>query len=302
MIPREEGVSMPEWSPWMAWSELADTCRCSPDQVRDDARDAVARKMIAMETAHGRARFRVTWENWPNLNDYVAPRPTLVEKKKETTKVSSHWFSRRVTVGPGESYDFTVPDLPADFTLQKISFRNTGESESVTIAGGGPAENGILVLETEAEKAKSLKSDISTKKTTEKRESTPQKNLPERESTPQKLVLSPPLVDACARFGLVADDAIIGMVVACQNAAKDCTIEEITQQVLLIGGNAAKNRSTVNPAGVVKTQVPKYFASTRYQTTPKEPVKAEADRCEVHGYPMPCSVCWRERRAARQVS
>ena len=268
MIPRETEASMPEWSCWITWAEIADACRCSPDQVRDDARDAVARKMIVMETEHGRARFRVTWENWPQLKDYQPPRPTLVEKKKETTKVLSHWFSRRVTVAPGESYDFMVPDLPADFQLQKISFRNTGDSESVTIAGGGPADGGVIVLETEAEKADSVESKTYEKK----QESTPQSPPKKRESTPQsppvssKIAFSSPLAKTLAKYGILSDLAVNKLVADCQAWAPECSLEEIEQAARVKGDEAAKNPKTRNVAGVILSEIPKYFNSEAYRS------------------------------------
>jgi hypothetical protein len=307
-VPREGGAILPEWSRPLSWSDMAARFRCSPAQLHDDARDAHHRGLIEIKgykgdgsrfENRGKAEIRILWQKWADIKDYTAPRPQLVEKKQ--AKLSAHWFNQDVDIQPGESYAFTVPPLPENFgQLQTILFKNTGESESVKIAGGGPAENGMIVLETKVKISAPVKSKTSARKGAFERECTPQKSVPERESTPQRFVLPPPLVDACATFGLVSDDAIIGMVVACQNAAKDCTIEEITQQVILIGGNASKSRGTVNPAGVVKTQVPKYFASTKYQTTPKKPAKSEPDRCEVHGYPMPCNLCWRERRAAKE--
>ncbi len=166
-VPREQGAPVPEWSPWLAWSDMAKLFHCSPDQLRDDAEDAAKRGLIAVEQSRGRVRFQILWQRWPNLKDYVAPIPRLM--KKERAEPSSRWLAG-ISVKPGGSYDFTVPELPADFRLQKISLRNTGESGEVVFAGGGPAEGGILVLETHSgEENGSIKSASSE----EKQECTP---------------------------------------------------------------------------------------------------------------------------------
>lgn len=263
-VPRVESEPIPEWSPWLAWSDLADQFRCSPDQLRDDARDAAKRGMIAVEESRGRARFRILWQKWPNLKDYVPPAPREVERK-EQPKPSSHWFSRRVTVGPGETFDFTVRDLPPDFQLQKLSLRNTGQEGPVTITGGGPAEGGMIILETEAEKIVPSKSVTSGKK----RESTPQFSLPL------------PLIEACARFDLLDEKRISALVSACRSAAKDCTIEEIATQIRIMGDNYARKRTVKNVAGLLITQLPIYFGSEAYrQSVRKKPVQREAQKAD----------------------
>lgn len=161
MVPRETAGTMPEWSPWLSYVEMAKQFRCTPDQLRDDADNANERGLIERQGSRGKVRFRVLWERWGNLKDYQAPAPRLL--KKERAQPLSRWLAG-VSVKPGGSYDFTVPDLPADFRLQKISLRNTGESGEVVFAGGGPAEGGVLVLEAssgaEIESMKSTSSAI----------------------------------------------------------------------------------------------------------------------------------------------
>lgn len=266
-VPREEGVAIPEWSPWLSWSDMAARFRCSPDQLRDDARDAAKRSMIAVdESQRGKVRFQVLWAKWSQLKDYTPPKPVSLEKAAKP-KVSSHWFSKRVTVAPGESYDFTVPDLPADFTLQKISFRNTGDSESVTIAGGGPADGGVIVLETEAEKSVAKKDSSEVK-----RESTPQTKKPRNEeSTPQtspasrKIGFSSPLAETLAKYGILSDLSVNKLVADCQAWAPECSLEEIEQAARAIGDDAAKNPKTRSVAAIVLTQVPNCFKTGSYQ-------------------------------------
>ncbi len=300
-VPREEGVPLPEWSPWLSWSDMAARFRCSPEQLRDDARDAAKRSMIAVEEAatgqtdeagkslRGMVRVRILWAKWPNLKDYVAPKPQLVEKKQP--KISAHWFGKDRDIEPGESWKYSVTDLPANFQLQGFVFKNTGESGRVTIAGGGPAEDGLIVLETKARLSDPAESKTSATKAPQKRDSTPQSPPQNRDSTPQsdRFALSSPLIESCAKFRLTSDDAIKEMVLNCRKAAPECSDSEITDQVLLIGGNGSRSKSVHNLPGLVKTQVPKYFASEAYRhAVKKKPVekvvqKADCHRCQDTG-------------------
>ena len=142
------------------------------------------------------------------------------------------------------------------------------------------AENGVLVLETEAEKSDAVESKTSTKRTSKKRDCTPQTN---------NFTLSSPLVESCAKFRLTSDDAIKEMVLNCRKAAPACSDSEIVDQVLLIGGNGSRSKSVHNLPGLVKTQVPKYFASEAYRHAVKnKPVekvaqKADCRRCDDTG-------------------
>ena len=300
-VPREEGVPIPEWSPWLSWSDMAARFRCSADQLRDDARDAAKRGMIAVEEAEvkqidgagnslrGKARFQILWQKWPNLKDYIPPKPQLVEKKQP--KISSHWFGKDRDLDPGESWKYSVTDLPANFQLQGFVFKNTGESGRVTIAGGGPAEDGLIVLETKARVSDPVESKTSANEAAKKRESTPQTFPHKREPTPQvdRFSLSSALVASCAKFGFTTDDAIREMVLNCRKAAVDCAEAEIVAQVLLIGGNGSRSKSVHNLPGLIKTQVPKYFSSEAYRhAVKKKPVekvvqKADCRRCDDTG-------------------
>jgi len=264
MIPRQDGVAMPEWSRAFTYIELAERLRCSPEQVRDDARNARDRGMVAVDESHGRVKFQVLWQKWGELQDYTPPKIEIV-KKKEAPKIKNHWFSSRVTVRPGESYDFTVPELPEDFQLQKISFRNTGESESVTIAGGGPAEGGVIVLETEAEN-RSRK-----QKTSESvRDSTPVKasgSSPSKEGGKQevKLGFTSPLAKTLSKFGILSDLSVRKLVEQCQSWAPECSLEEIESAVLVIGDNASQDPKARNVAGIILTSVPDCFKTGHYR-------------------------------------
>jgi len=296
-VPREEGAVLPEWSPMLSWSEMAARFRCSCSQLHDDARDAHIRGLIQIKDYNGKgdfpvrggAQIKIRWDNWGNIKKYDPPKPELVEKVPRV-KVSSHWFSKRVTVAPGESYDFTVPDLPADFTLQKISFRNTGDSESVTIAGGGPADGGVIVLETEAEKSDAVESKTYEKKREstpqsppKKRESTPQSPPKFRESTPQsppvspKISFSSPLAKTLAKYGIVSDISLNRLVAECQAWAPACSMDEIEQAARVKGDEAANNPKTRNVAGVVLSEVPKYFNSEAYKVGIKPAAREKKD-------------------------
>ena len=234
----------------------------------------------------GKAQLRILWQRWGDIKDYTPPKPQLVEKKQ--AKISSHWFGKDRDIEPGESWEYSITDLPADFQLQGFVFKNTGESGRVTIAGGGPAEDGLIVLETKVRISDPVESKTSAKETG----AHSSKLAPKRqEHTPQvdRSVLSPPLVQSCAKFRLTSDDAIREMVLNCRKAAPQCSESEIVDQVLLIGGNGSRSKSVHNLPGLIKTQVPKYFASEAYRhAVKKKPVekivqKADCKRCDDSG-------------------
>lgn len=252
MVPRESDGAMAEVSPWLSYVELAEKWGCTADQIRDDARDAMARGMIKLEESK-RLGFRaaVLWDRWQFLKPYVAPAPKLL--KKEKVAPSSRWLAG-VSVAPGRSYDFLVPDLPEDFRLQKISLRNTGESGEVVFAGGGPAEGGILVFETSAQ------NDASTKSATSEviRESTPVKSA--RGAPPKRAVSGPsadPVIQEIAAivgtYGPVTIPAIVRMV-----AASHVSAEKVLQSLSVV-----KPPENANDAiAWMMSMVPRYHAGT----------------------------------------
>ena len=303
MVPREAGGTMPEWSEGFSYPELAERCGCSAEQMRDDARDAKARGLLAVKETRGRVQFQILWERWPNIKDYVAPRPQLVEKKAQA-KIRSHWFTRRVTVAPGECYDFNVPSLPEDFQLQKISFRNTGQSESVIIAGGGSADGGVIVLETEAEngKAGNVRNKADTGNERECNTQTAEKKVPQlrgggaktgsenrisdnensvsgagssrakrqlhtgNDGVPSSnLSFTSPLAKTLAGYGILSDLSVNKLIADCQAWAAECTLDEIEQAVRVTGEIAAADPKSRNVAGIILTRVPDSFKSGKYK-------------------------------------
>lgn len=113
MVPRVSDGEIPEWSAWMLWSDMSELFRCSVDQVRDDARNAKERGMIAIQEQRGKVRFQILWQKWGGIKSYQAPRPVVVVKPEKTIR----WLSRAVTVEPGKTFD--LPRL--DFPVERIS-------------------------------------------------------------------------------------------------------------------------------------------------------------------------------------
>lgn len=263
MVPREGEKAAPEVSPWLSYVELAEKWGCTPDQLRDDARDAHARGLIEVEESKRQGfRAKILWDRWQYLKPYEAPKPTVL--KKEAVAPSSRWLAG-VSVKPGGSYDFVVPELPADFKLQKISLRNTGESGEVVFAGGGPADGGIIVLEAQSEK-----SDIAESKTSEViRDSTPvQKRSPvaKKPNAPTVDPVVQQICDAIGTYGPVTKDAITRLIAAAHAPA---------EQVLKACGEIRPPESAENPVGWMMSMIPRYIAGA-YK--PRSGAKKQSER------------------------
>lgn len=248
-VPRSKGAAMPEKSPWLSYVEMAAVFRCSPEQVRDDARDAAKRGLITLEQdARKGCRIGISWERWPNLKDYTAPRPVAVPEKPQTVAVPEvpekpqkqvRWLSRAVAVEPGATFD--LPKL--DFAVERISLRNTSAEGTIKI-GAGSCEGGVLVLETNAE--------LVSKKTKQVSE-------PERESTPvkpkPKEAATDPIVQQIAEvvgsYGPVTIPAITRMI-----AASHATPEQVLHALSVV----KPPESAENPVGWILSMVLRYFA------------------------------------------
>jgi hypothetical protein len=228
-VPRKQGAKMPEWSPWMSFVEIAAIFRCSPEQVRDDAKDAGKRGLMMVERPAGsrnQVRFKVCSERWCNLKDYEPGKPVEMPEKKRV-EPSSRWLAG-ISVKPGGNYDFVVPALPEDFRLQKISFRNTGESGEVVFAGGGPAEGGILIFETQtavankdksAEQPKSTPVNVAQDDSNKRRsqpKSTPVKSNPYSKEKPATDPIVQQIAEGLGTYGPVTIQRVTQLIAACR--------------------------------------------------------------------------------------
>lgn len=112
-VPRVSGVALPEWSPDFSYVDVAEECGCSPEQLRDDARDAHARGLVILDEKRGRGLFRmkITHERWGNLKDYVAPKPQVMPEKPAKPV---RWLSRGASVEPGQTVDLPKFDFPVE--------------------------------------------------------------------------------------------------------------------------------------------------------------------------------------------
>lgn len=247
MIPRESDSAMPEWSAWGSYPEIAAVLRCSPEQVRDDARDAAKRGLMVVDEpkdSRGKVRFRITWERWANLKDYVAPRPVAVESKPHK---QVRWLSRAVMVEPGATFD--LPKL--DFAVERISLRNTSERGNIKI-GAGSCEGGVLVLETAAEVA------VTESKVSEsQRDSTPVKSPAKPASKAKEKPPTDPVVqqicEVVGSYGPVSLPAITRMI-----AAAHATPEQVLSSLSVV----KPPEDPDNAVGWILTMVPRYFAGT----------------------------------------
>lgn len=264
-VPREKDGKMPEWSAWFSYVEIAAIFRCSPEQVRDDARNAAKRGLMAMEApegSRGKVRFQITWERWANIKDYVAPGPAEVPKKPQP-KV--RWLSRAVTVEPGATFD--LPKL--DFPVERISLRNTSERGNIKI-GAGSCEGGVLVLETAAESVP-VESKVSDKSQVVERDSTPVKSR-ETPPKPKEKPATDPVVQQIAEtvgsYGPVTIPAITRMIAAA-HATPELVLESLS--VVKPPDNAD------NPVGWVLMMVPRYFAGA-YKPAESRKKKQQSER------------------------
>ena len=252
MIPREDGVGMPEWSRAFTYIELAERLRCSPEQVRDDARNARDRGMLALRECKGQVQFQILWQKWEKLEDYdpsihIAGRKKKVESAAITT---AHWIGRPVTAQPGEAVRISVPDLPADVRIQQICFDNKGSEGALTISGAGLADGGVIVLQTQAAFVKPAKQPKISPAESSLGESTPvTKNTP----TNQKTNTLDPIIEQISAiigtYGPVTVDAVLRLVRASHVSS---------EQVLSALSVVKPPEDAVNPVGWLMKMIPLY--------------------------------------------
>lgn len=251
MVPRDKDRAMPEWSVWLSWSDMADLFRCSPEQLRDDARDAGKRGLVMLEESRGRVRFRITWERWGNLKDYVAPRPVAVEKPAKPVR----WFSRGVTIEPGASFLLPKFETPAE----QMELRNTSKDGRIKLAAGS-CEGGRVVLDAAFE----VKSDpVKSVASQENRDYTPQ-TKPSSKTDPVVQQIS----DVIGSYGPVTLPAITRMIAASHVPA---------DEVLISLAEVKPPEGAENPVGWILAMVPRYFAGV-YKPSLSSKKKKQTER------------------------
>ena len=259
-VPRRKGEGMPEKSPWLSYVEMAAVFRCSPEQVRDDARDAAKRGLMPLEESRGKVRFTIAWERWPNLKDYVAPRPVKVPEKVQK---QVRWLSRAVSVEPGATFD--LPKL--DFAVERISLRNTSAEGTIRI-GAGSCEGGVLVLETNAE--------LVSKKTKQviepERDSTPASFAKPSPKSKEKIATNPvvqQIAEGLSTYDPVTIPAVLGLIKRC-----DATPERVLESFVAIRPFAPEGAS----AGWFIRMIPQNIAGTYNPGQPKKKLSARDQR------------------------
>ena len=85
--PTRKGESNPEWTTDLRFEDVAEICRCSVQQLRQDLKDGHERGLFELEDAGvGRFRLRLLHANWHKLPDHQPPKPQPIDDQEDETE------------------------------------------------------------------------------------------------------------------------------------------------------------------------------------------------------------------------
>jgi hypothetical protein len=265
-LERDPKAPAPEKTPLLAWRDLAELFHCSVQEVKDDAKDAAVRGLVAIETPTGGVTIQVLWKAWEGLPDYKAPRPVLVKTESKPEKERPLFDPFDVRRGSRCS---SLP-LPPDVNGYRFEVSDGLDSFRVAPL----VKSGKLVFKIGSTETKELE-DKSHKSTDTRKRGDAAVTKSEPVTNQVALSVPKPVAHECARWGFVDDGAIVQLIVDCQSYAPECTMEEIAAEIRRVCETAPPKIKDLSYR--IKEQVPKWFASTAYRDGIKPQARKSGD-------------------------